>query len=346
MADTISQTLLNKFNEAIEELSAAQETVVNAVAQITDAQGDVTAAVNTANQAKQLAQTASQNASSAVNTANTASQNANSAVSTANTADQNATTAVMTANGAKNTADAAAAVVANYSSEIESANGGAMEAMSMAGLANREVDKTRNVRFQELTATILNRGVVSGVNLTKSATATRNVSVSNGVAFLNGRTYPVSNQVNTAHIANNTGSSAGTVYIYMYLDNGVMEIESTVLNGTVPENGIEIARCTVPAGNTENNDPYIGSVTITDTARREPGWPTVQLQAGQVYVPLNRTLPDGKYTVETDVESATSLHQLGQVAATNKLSNGFLLVTTGNADSIAVRMRVSHPEAI
>ena len=343
MADTISQTLINKFNEAISALNTAQDTVINGVARITDAQGQVNQAVQTANDAKTLAQTANENASAAVQTANTANDTANTANQNANTAIDDASTAVQTANAAQSTAEEASTTVASYDNEIEATKGAVMEAADLAGLSNRDIDAQKFTRNQVIDATIVNRGVIEGLVLSKSSTATRNLSATNGKIFMDGRVYTVSNQINTAHIANNTTSAAGTVIIYLIEQDGVMEIESTPLNEAIPDDGIEIARVTIPAGNTENNDPYLTNVTITDTARHEPAWPTVQLTAGQVYVPLNRTLPDAEYMVDVEIKSATSFHQLGQVSAANKSKNGFLLVTTGTADKIACRCHIKHP---
>ena len=90
---------------------------------------------------------------------------------------------------------------------------GLLQALDLAGLAMREHEMTRKARFQSLTATIKNRGVKSGVAITKSQTATRNISASDGIVFMRGRQYPVADQKNTASIASNTGDKAGVVII-------------------------------------------------------------------------------------------------------------------------------------
>ncbi len=216
--------------------------------------------------------------------------------------------------------------------------------LDLAGLAMREHEQTRLTRFQEIQVTIKNRGVKSGVAVTKSATATRNLSVSDGIVFLAGRQYVVNNQVNTANVPSNTGSAAGVSIIYMFLAQGVIDVAATALGEEIPDGAIELARAIVPAGNTEANDPYLANVTITDSARREPGWPTVQKAAGTVAVSLNRTLPDAAYVVDIDVASFVGgASQLGQVFATDKLANGFKLMTSGTADTIIARLLVQHP---
>lgn len=218
-------------------------------------------------------------------------------------------------------------------------------AADMSALALKEVEQTRFTRFQELYATIQNRGVKSGVTLSKSSTATRNISCSDGVVFMRGREYPVANQTNTAAIASNTTGKAGTVIIYMFLTSAQeIDVAATTLNGAMPAGAIELGRATVPAGNTEENDPYLARVTIADSARREPGWPSVQKAPASVAVALNRALPDSSYLVDIEVESCIGGDlQTGEVQPKDKLKNGFKLVTSGNADEIKVRMLVQHP---
>lgn len=217
--------------------------------------------------------------------------------------------------------------------------------IDLGALAMREHEQTRLTRFQEIRATIKNRGIKSGVTLSKSQTATRNISCSDGVVFMNGREYPVANQTNTASVASNTTEKSGVVIIYMFqTEAGIIDVAATTLNGTMPDGAIELARATVPAGNTEENDPYLDNVNITDSARREPGWPNVQKAPATVSVALNRTLPDADYIVGVEVvESSDGRLQNGDVYAKDKLKNGFKLTTSGTADDVDVRLLVSHP---
>ncbi len=239
-----------------------------------------------------------------------------------------------------------AEIVEGYSPETqEGILASLLFAADMAGLAMKENEQTRLTRFQELTATIQNRGVKSGVTLSKSSTATRNISCSDGVVFMRGREYPVANQTNTAAIASNTTGHAGTVIIYMFLTaSQEIDVAATTLNGAMPQGAIELGRATVPAGNTEENDPYLTSVTIADSARREPGWPQVQKAPASVAVALNRPLPDADYLVAVEVESCVGGGlQAGEARVRDKLKNGFKLVTNGTADEVKVRMVVEHP---
>ena len=217
--------------------------------------------------------------------------------------------------------------------------------LDLGALAMKEHEQTRLTRFQELRATVKNRGVKSGVTLSKSSTATRNISCSDGVVFMNGREYPVANQTNTASVASNTTEKAGVVIIYMFLtEAGIIDVAATTLNGPLPEGAIELARATVPAGNTEENDPYLSKVTITDSARREPGWPNIQKAPATVSVALNRALPDAEYQVMPEILScAGGGHQAGEARVRDKLKNGFKLTVNGTADDVDVRLLVAHP---
>lgn len=222
---------------------------------------------------------------------------------------------------------------------------GLLQALDLAGLAMHEHEMTRKARFQSLTATIKNRGVKSGVAITKSQTATRNISASDGIVFMRGRQYPVADQKNTASIASNTGDKAGVVIIYMFLTAaGAIDVAATTLGGAMPEGAIELARATVPAGNTEENDPYLAKVVITDSARREAGWPSIQRSPASVLVPLNCVLPDACYTVAVEaVGNMGGSTQMGDLYVDNRLTNGFRLFTSGTADDVQVRLLVQHP---
>ena len=246
----------------------------------------------------------------------------------------------------KKKVDGMESTVESYSPEMQEALfAGLKLALDHAGLALKEHEQTRLTRFQEITATIKNRGVKSGVTLSKSTTATRNISCSDGVVFMNGREYPVDGQTNTASVASNTGTKAGTVIIYMFQTaSGIIDVAATTLDGDMPDGAIELARATVPAGNTESNDPYLSNVAITDSARREPGWPQVQKSPASVAVALNRVLPDNHYLVSVEVlGSRGGRLQTGDVYADGKLKNGFKVTTSGTADDVDVRLLVAHP---
>ena len=53
---------------------------------------------------------------------------------------------------------------------------------------------------------ISNRGVVSGCTVTKSTTAARNLHISTGTCFAQGRKFAVADGNNAASVPSNTGS--------------------------------------------------------------------------------------------------------------------------------------------
>ena len=143
-----------------------------------------------------------------------------------------------------------------------------MAAVDSAGLANREMDRLKNVLIQEGEVTILNRGLVSGCSITKSSNATRNLNLAAGKPFAHGRVYSVNELLNTSAVPANNGAAVATCYAYLWTDgNGDIQCDCTSLGEAVPENGIEIYSISVPAGNNETTDPYLASVTLTDTRR-------------------------------------------------------------------------------
>lgn len=90
----------------------------------------------------------------------------------------------------------------------------------------------------------------------------------------------------------------------------------TGLDESFPPNGIPLYRATVPAGNTEANDPYINNVTLTDVRRLEPNAPTSFTSAPFVYVPLPFNLLDANYAIDLDVyDFSGGGFQLGYVYA-------------------------------
>lgn len=236
--------------------------------------------------------------------------------------------------------------VSGYAPDMQEALfAGLQLGLDMAALAMKEHEQTRLTRFQEIRAVVKNRGIKCGVTLSKSQTATRNISCSDGVVFMNGREYPVAGQTNTASVANNTTEKEGVVIIYMFLDEkGVIDVAATTLDGSMPEGAIELARAKVPAGNTEENDPHLDKVTITDSARREPGWPNIQKAPAMLSVALNRALPDANYLVVPEIVSCKGGGlQVGEARVRDKLKNGFKLAVNGTADNVDVRLLVTHP---
>jgi hypothetical protein len=212
-------------------------------------------------------------------------------------------------------------------------------ALDGAGLANREMRKTIQYRFQMGTAVISNRGVVAGCTVTKSSTAIRNLSLAAGSFFADGLTIPCPAMDNSAIVASNSGDAAQICYGYVFVDGtGAVWFSVTEFGEIVPANGIPICRITVPAGNTQVNDPNLASVTITDVRRIEAGCPYQVNSIAYASVALPYTMIDTEYVVLVEVQGAKGgMNQRSTVYAGDKASNGFKVYSEGSIDSVNVR---------
>ncbi|WP_027178193.1 hypothetical protein [Maridesulfovibrio bastinii] len=218
-----------------------------------------------------------------------------------------------------------------------------MAAMSEAGLANREIMRLTKTRMQQGNTIIYNRGVQNGCSVSKSSNATRNLNLTPGIMFAHGRVYSVTALTNTATVPSNTGDVAAISYAYLYMaEDGSVQCDCTELGVGMPDNGIEIARLTIPAGSTEGSAPQLEDVSISDTRRLEPQWPRLAQSPAFELVGIN-ALPDATYQVDVEVISYEgSREQVGEVFVADRLSNGFKLYLAGAADRVEVRYTVSR----
>ncbi|MFW5988628.1 MAG: hypothetical protein ACOCPQ_00200 [Desulfosudaceae bacterium] len=215
----------------------------------------------------------------------------------------------------------------------------AIQAISQAGLANREIEKTLNQRIQTGVATIANRGVVDGCEVTKSDSATRNLSLSAGSIFLGGRRVPVPEQENGASVPGNSSDEEKSCYAYIWInEESLADFACTDLEEDPPDGTLPLYRIDVPAGNTESNDQYLDDCTLVDQRRVEPDWPQAVDTSPAQYVALPYDMIDDKYAVDFDIEDFDgNAFQLGYVYAGEKASNGFSLFLNGAVDSVQIR---------
>jgi hypothetical protein len=215
-------------------------------------------------------------------------------------------------------------------------------AIGQAGLANKEAEKTRTKRIQSGVVTIKNRGVIKGCVVSKSTTATRNLSLSNGTAYLHGRIISVKDLVNTATVPENTDTAAKTCTAYLWVDtSGSVQMDCTALGAAVPDGAIALYTVTVPAGSTEGSDQYLASCTLTDIRVIEANYPKFLSNAPFVYVALPFDVLGTDYSIELDVmEFSGGGYQMGYVYPGARASNGFSIYMNGTADSVSVRWTV------
>lgn len=84
--------------------------------------------------------------------------------------------------------------------------------MEQAALAFSEIEKTNKFRNQTGQVRFVNRGTRRGCTVTKSTTATRNLTFDEGELFANGRVYFLPQRINGAAVpSNNTAAPATCV---------------------------------------------------------------------------------------------------------------------------------------
>ena len=225
--------------------------------------------------------------------------------------------------------------------EMQNATVGAVKfAIDQAGQANAGIRFLRSTWTQRGMLTIVNRGVVTGCDVTKSTTATRNLNLSAGRCFALGRDWPVAAALNSASVPSNPGSGAVSVTAYLYLW-GVYNysLAVTAEGEEVPDFGIPIYDILIPAGNTDATDPSLGDVTLTDIRRIEPNFPTL-LDEPCIAFGYIRELADWDYHLSLYAECADNRRMLPDILAVNQASNGFMLRLCSVADPVYVHWQV------
>lgn len=215
-------------------------------------------------------------------------------------------------------------------------------ALDQAALANYSIQALKQQLQQEGEITIQNRGVVSGCAATKSATAARNLTLTTGVCFANGRAYFVTGGVNAASIPSNTGTGSVTVYAYLYEDaGGLWRVAVTAIGQQVPSGGIRIYSITVPANSTDATDPNLANVALTDIRRIEANFPSHLNSPAQASAAING-LSANDYRLDFDVVSATGAPcNAAAIVVFSRATNGFTVQLASAADNVTVRWRAS-----
>lgn len=226
--------------------------------------------------------------------------------------------------------------------------------MSVAAVAQNALIKTRQLELdkklrdeiltQRGSVLIKNRGVVSGCTVTKSTTATRNLSVSGGVIFYGARLVPVAGQENVTVVPNNPADKAGVCWCYLQKgseENYVMKC--TQVGAEAPEDSMVLYKVTVPAGNSAENDPSLSSVTLTDVRRVESAWPKYMSSASYAQIAFETPFSNTDYDVFLDIVGYEgSGFQQGMIYVGERASNGFKIYTNGTVDSMNIRWKATR----
>ena len=227
--------------------------------------------------------------------------------------------------------------------DMQNATAAALKfAIDQAALANYGVRALREQAQQEGVATILNRGVVSGCTASKSGTAARNLNISAGVCFANGRAYSVSDGNNAASVPSNIGSGSVTVYAYLHQDaGGLWRLAVTPIGSDLPDGTIKIYNVTIPANSTDATDPNLTNVTLTDVRRIEAQFPQLLNSPASASVVL-QTLAANDYKLDFDVVSAVGAPcEAKGVMVSSRATNGFTVLLASAADNVVVRWKAS-----
>lgn len=218
----------------------------------------------------------------------------------------------------------------SYHASLSTVLLGAVESVA---LAHREHNKTVSQRIQSGTVTITSRGVISGLAVTKSIDATRNLNMAGGAAFTGGTVVPVVEQKNGASVPGNAGTESAVYHVYLSADREMI----CVPPGDAPD-GILLYAVTVPAGNTEATDPHLSNVTLTDMRRLEPLFPAVMSSCPVHFVGFQYAYDATSYVLDLVIESYTgSPFGVGGVEVLSRAKNGFSVQHTGIVDNVRVR---------
>ena len=215
-------------------------------------------------------------------------------------------------------------------------------ALDQAALANGGVKALRQQAQQEGEFTIKNRGVISGLSLSRSVTAARNLNISAGLCFANGRSYSVAAAINAASVPSNIGGSNVMVFAYLYQGaDQLWRLAVTAIGQQVPDSGIKIYSLIVPGNSTDATDPNLGGVSLTDIRRIEPGFP-MSLSSPASASPWLEALSANDYRLDFDVVSAvgTPCHEQS-IVVSSRATNGFTVLLASAADDVVVRYRAS-----
>lgn len=239
--------------------------------------------------------------------------------------------------------DEMASDIGATSVDMQNATAAALKfAIDQAALANYGVRALREQAQQEGVATILNRGIVSGCTASKSGTAARNLNISAGVCFANGRAYSVADGTNAASVPSNTGAGSVTVYAYLYQDaGGLWRLAVTPIGSDLPDGSIKIYNVTIPANSTDATDPNLTNVTLTDVRRIESQFPQLLNSPASTSIVL-QTLSANDYKLDFDVVSAVGAPcESKGIVVSSLATNGFTVLLASAADNVVVRWKAS-----
>ena len=215
--------------------------------------------------------------------------------------------------------------------------------MELNQLALVEIEKTRKMRVQQGEVTLYNRGVKSGLSISKSTTASRNLNIVGGQFFMGGRLYSIGDRTNDASVPPNPGGTTQTCVAYVRINGDNIDFDCSQLGQEAPADAVPLYRLTVPAGNTEANDANLASVTLTDIRRIEGNFPVLLDSPAQSLIALAAPLPDTGWHLNLDVVEAQGGNvSRNHIAVEARATNGFRLTLGHTADAVKVRYTLTN----
>jgi hypothetical protein len=143
---------------------------------------------------------------------------------------------------------------------------------------------------------------------------------------------------NAALVPENSGDTAQDCYAYLSISGNQVQFTCTPLGQAVPDNGLPLYRFSVPAGNTQANDPYLAQVSMVDVRRVEGGYPLQFNSLAYASVSLPYTMIDAEYQVATEIVGYSGGVNLGYlIRSGDKAANGFKIYAEGTLDNVIVR---------
>jgi len=226
--------------------------------------------------------------------------------------------------------------------EMQNASHAALKfALNQAALANYGVRALREQAQQQGEFTLSNRGVVEGCVVTKSVTAARNLHISGGRCFAQGRIFAVADGNNAASVPSNTGAGSVVVTAFLHQDSGgLWRMAVTPIGSAVPQGAIPIYSLAIPAGSTDATDPHLTHVPLTSLRRIEAAFPQILDSAAQITLPIKQ-LSGQDYQIQLDViASAGAPCDAASLIVSSRAANGFTVRLASAADDVSVRYSV------
>ncbi|EZH78022.1 hypothetical protein [Aeromonas hydrophila] len=219
-----------------------------------------------------------------------------------------------------------------------------VSSMEKSALAFSEIEKTKRFRNQTGQVRFVNRGTRRGCTVTKSTTATRNLTFEEGELFANGRVYFLPQRINSAAVPSNNTAAPATCVAFARVTATGIELDVSNLGSDAPADAIPLYRISVPAGNNSGSDPYLTNVTITDVRRIEPDYPLMLASppAALVLWPFPFPVGDLGWQLAIDIVSSSGDAATHHVLVSERASNGARLALAHYADDVIVKYSLTN----